>query len=75
MIKELSYDTHEGAEFKRFVMFASHHYYPCGGFEDAKVTADTLAEVLHWHVEQGSRFDYNEWHIFDCKEMKIVKKG
>lgn len=75
MIKELSYNVHEGAEFKRFVMFGMYHYYPNGGMKDARATADTLAELLYWQVEQGNKFDYDKWHILDMQTMKIVKEG
>jgi len=72
MLEELTYDTNKSATFKRFIMFASSNYYPCGGFSDAIVTADTLAEVLSWQVSQ-EHFNYNEWHVFDCQTMTIIK--
>lgn len=75
MLKELNYGEAAWAELKRFIMFASHHYYPSGGMNDAKVTADTLAEILTWHVDQSYAFDYDEWHILDCQTMKVVKEG
>jgi hypothetical protein len=73
MLKELCYNSHKGSELKRFIMFASYYYYPSGGLNDARITADTLAELLHWHVEQGGKFDYDEWHIFDCQTMTTIK--
>jgi hypothetical protein len=31
--------------YKRFLVFAGDGYYPCGGFNDYKGTADTLDEA------------------------------
>lgn len=75
MIEEKSYQTHEGTKYKRFIIFGSYHYYPNGGMKDARATADTLAELLYWQVEQGVQFDYDFWHILDCQTMEIVKEG
>ena len=72
-MKVVNYNIHE--QFERFILFGNYHHYPNGGLKDARATANTLAELLYWQVEQGQRFDYNEWHIFDTKEMKVIKEG
>lgn len=74
MITEINYK--KNTQFKRFIYFGIYYYYPNGGLEDARVTAETLEEIVAWKDSKANKDNYDDWYIFDTKELKVVmEKG
>ena len=57
-------------KYKRFMVFAGYHYYPCGGTCDCENSFDTEKEAIEW-VNKDSNYDWSE--IFDRVEGITVE--
>ena len=57
-----------GAEVRRFVLFAGDHYYPIGGWEDRKGSFDTADEAKAAYTP----CEYGWAHVADLQADAIV---
>jgi hypothetical protein len=60
---------------KRFIIFASDHYYPIGGWSDYVAGFDTLDEAMDLTYSDKFKKQYDWWHIVDIIKGKIVSEG
>lgn len=57
---------------KRYLLFAGGIYYPTGGWDDYKATADSLEELYIKGAEYKA--EYKWFHVVDTQTMEIVYK-
>lgn len=54
---------------KRYLVFAYHDYYPCGGVNDIALHTDDRAEVVEWYRNHCTTYDRIDVLDLSCEVL------
>lgn len=60
---------------RKYILFAGHRYYPCGGIEDCIGGSDDINELITMALATDDHGPEYEWaHIIVVPDFKVVWK-
>lgn len=60
---------------KKYLLFAFHEYYPCGGMDDCVFVADNIDELNSYALQyiEDNNDDFDCMYYYDCNSGKTYE--